>query len=64
MTKYIGLTLRALYAAAVTFVNGLGAALLSDQSVSDLDAKTWLYVIGLTLAAFGGVYGIRNRPID
>ena len=59
--KYIGMTLRALFAAATAFISGLGAAILSDQSLSELDAKTWLYVIGLSLAAFGGVFKITNR---
>lgn len=58
--KYLGTVLRALYAAAITFVGALAQALTADQNLGDLDAKQWLLAIGATLAAFGGVYGISN----
>ena len=62
MSKYIGTSLRAVYAAAVAFVGALGAALSSDQALGDVSAQTWCIVIGAALAAGGGVYGISNRP--
>jgi hypothetical protein len=60
--KYLGTMLRALFAGAVAFFGALGAALTSDQGFGDLSAQTWCVVIVATLVAFGGVYGITNKP--
>jgi hypothetical protein len=60
--KFIGQALRAFYAAAVALVGSLATTLSGDQSLGDITTQQWLIAIGFTLAAFGGVYGISNRP--
>lgn len=61
MIRYIGMTLRAIFAAASAFLTGLIASLASDQAISDLDTVTWCVIILGTLTAFGGVYGLTNK---
>jgi hypothetical protein len=53
---------KAIFASALAFVTGLGTALVAGQSLGSVDAKTWLFVIGGTLVAGGGTYGITNKP--
>ncbi len=54
-------TAKAIYATVVTFLGTLFAALTTGQSLSDLDAKTWLAVTLATVVAGGGVYGLANK---
>ena len=58
--KYIGQSLRAIYAAAVTLVGSLSTTLTGDQNFGDITTQQWLIVVGATLAAFGGVWGFVN----
>lgn len=51
---------KAIFASVVTFVTTLGTAVVSGESLSQVDVKIWLFVIGATLVAGGGVYGIPN----
>jgi hypothetical protein len=60
--KFIGQALRAFYAAAVALVGSLATTLTGDQNLGDITTQQWLIVVGVTLAAFGGVYGLSNRP--
>lgn len=53
---------KAIYAGALTLITGLSTTLTGDQNFSDLTAVQWLIVIGATVVAVGGVYGISNAP--
>jgi hypothetical protein len=59
--KLVQTAAKAVFATVLTFVTGLGAALTTGESLGQVDAKTWLYVAGLSLVSGGGVYGITNR---
>ncbi len=58
--KFVKQAAKAVFAALVAGIGSLIAALTTGQSLTDLDAKTWLTVALATLLAGGGTYGIRN----
>jgi hypothetical protein len=58
--KFVGTALRAFFAAAATLIGSLATTLTGDQNFGDITTQQWLIAVGLTLAAFGGVYGISN----
>lgn len=62
MLRYIGQTLRAFYAAAAAVLGSLATVLVGDADFSEVTAGQWVTIALAGLVAFGGVYGISNRP--
>ena len=54
--------LRAFYAAAVAGLGGLAAVLQGGAGLSDVQDGQWVAMVLAALVAFGGVYGLSNRP--
>lgn len=54
--------LKATYAAVVAALSGLVTVLVGNTSFSDLKAGQWVTIALAALVAFGGVYGISNKP--
>jgi hypothetical protein len=59
---FIGKTLKAFYAAIVAALGGLVTALTGNAGFSDLTAGQWVTIALAAIVAFGGVYGITNKP--
>ena len=53
---------KAFYAAAVAALSGLVTVLVGDIGFSDLTAGQWVTIVLAALIAFGGTYGIANKP--
>ena len=55
---------KAIYAAVVTFLGALLAALLAgpEIGVADLSQAAWLTIILATIVAAGGVLGLQAAP--
>lgn len=51
---------KALYAGVAMFVGSTAVVLVDDASLGDVTDGQWFTIAGFTLAAIGGVYGIRN----
>ena len=51
---------KAVFAGITMFVGSTAAVLVDDRSLGDITDGQWFTIAGFTLAAFGGVYGIRN----
>ena len=62
MHKYILMTLRAIYAGIIAALSGLITVLVGDVGFDDLSAGQWVTIALAALIAFGGVYGISNKP--
>lgn len=60
MIKYVGMTLRAIFAAAAALGTGLAAVLVDNASIGDLTDGQWVTIALGALVAFGGVFGISN----
>ena len=60
MLKYIGKSARSIYAALITFVATTGAFLVNDTTLGDITDGQWFYIAGVSLTAFGGVWGFVN----
>lgn len=60
MKKFVAQTLKALYAAAVTVLTGLGTVLVGNASISDVSTSQWVTIATGALVAFGAVYGVTN----
>ena len=56
--------IKAIYAAVVTFLGGLLAALLAvpDIAITDLSTAAWITIILATVIALGGVLGLQAAP--
>jgi len=56
--------IKAIYAAVVTFLGGLLAALLAvpDIDITDLSTAAWVTIILATVIALGGVLGLQAAP--
>jgi hypothetical protein len=52
--------LKGLYAAALAFLSSLAAILQGPASFSAVTAGQWVTVSALTLAAFGGTFGLAG----
>lgn len=52
---------KAILASAIAGSGTLAAAITGTEGFADVTAGEWTLVASVTLAAFGGVYGIRNR---
>jgi hypothetical protein len=61
--KYVLWTLRACFAALATFLTALATTLTGDQNLGDLTTLQWVIIAGGVLAAFGGVFGLKNQPL-
>lgn len=53
---------KAIYAAVVAALSGLVTVLVGDASFSSLTAGQWITIALAALIAFGGTYGITNKP--
>jgi hypothetical protein len=53
---------KAFYAAAVAALSGLVTVLVGDVGIDDLSAGQWVTIALAALIAFGGTYGIANKP--
>jgi hypothetical protein len=60
--KFIGQALRAFYAGIVALLGSLVTVLVGDVGFTDISAGQWVAAALAALVAFGGVYGISNRP--
>jgi hypothetical protein len=60
MLTVIKTSLRSIFAALVAFVGTTGAFLVNDTRLGDITDGQWFYVAGITLTAFGGVWGFVN----
>jgi len=60
MLKAVAKAAKALFAGATTFVGSTATVLVNDASLGDVTDGQWFMIVGFTLAAIGGVYGIRN----
>lgn len=63
MTTSIAQAAKAFYAALVAGLAALGGLLVNDTSIVDVTAGQWVFVASAVLIAFGGVYGLTNRPV-
>jgi hypothetical protein len=61
--KFFGRSSRAVYAGGIAFIGAASAAITGDQGFSDLNTYQWLIIGGVTLAAFGGVWGWVNPKV-
>lgn len=64
MQKSLSQAAKAVFAAVISFVGAISAALTTGESLGQLDAKTWLAALLVALVAGGGVYGITNAAPD
>lgn len=53
---------KAFYAAAVAALSGLVTVLVGDTGFGDLTAGQCVTIVLGALVAFGGTYGIANKP--
>ncbi len=53
---------KAFYAALVAALSGLVTVLVGDAGFGDLSAGQWVTIALAALVAFGGTYGIANKP--
>ena len=55
---------KAVYAALVTFLGGLQAALLAvpETGIADIATAAWVGIVLLSLLAFGGILGLQSAP--
>lgn len=53
--------LKAIYAAGMALLTGLGSALVQSQSFGNVSDATWISIAVLTVTAFGAVYGVTNQ---
>ena len=53
---------KAIYASGVAGLAALGGLLVNDTSLGEITAGQWVFVASAALVAFGGVYGLTNRP--
>lgn len=58
----LGNMLKAIYAAVVTALTGIGTALVQAHTFSAIDDATWITIATATVVAFGAVYGVTNSP--
>lgn len=58
--KYLGKSLRAIFAGLVAFGTGLSAILVGDVGMGALTDGQWVTLAMGALIAFGGVWGIVN----
>lgn len=58
--KFFAKSARAVFSALLMFVGSTGALLTADMGLGDITTGQWFYVAGLTLTAFGGVWGFVN----
>ena len=59
--QFVGQALKAVFAALVSGLGALQVALLGS-SFENLTAGQWIGIVTTAVLAFGGVYGISNRP--
>jgi len=59
---YIAQAAKAFYAGLVSGLGALAAILVGSVGFTDVTAGQWVAVAVAALVAFGGVYGISNRP--
>ena len=62
MITYIAQAAKAFYAGLVAGLGALAAILVGSVGFTDITSGQWVAVALATLVAFGGVYGISNRP--
>lgn len=54
--------LKAIHATLVAVLGALAAVMIGDVGLTDVTAGQWLIIAGAGAGAFGGVYGLTNRP--
>jgi len=55
---------KAIYAAVVAFLTGLGVPLVGDADLSAITMGQWVAIVLATVVAAGGTYGLTNKPKD
>ena len=54
--------LKAFYSGTVAALSGLVTVLVGDTTFTNLGAGQWVTIALAALVAFGGTYGISNKP--
>lgn len=62
MLGFVQRAAKACFAASVAALSGLATVLVGDAGFDDLTAAQWVTIALATLLAFGGTYGLANRP--
>ena len=62
ITANIGTALKAIYAAGMAFLTGVGTSLIGAHTFGVITDGQWITIATFTLAAFGAVYGVTNAP--
>lgn len=62
MTKLFTTALKATYAAVVAALSGLVTVLVGDTTFTNLSAGQWVTIALAAVVAFGGTYGLANKP--
>lgn len=57
----LGQITKAIYAFFITGLGSLGAIMVGDVGFGDVTDGQWVTVVGLALAAGGGVWGLPNK---
>ena len=53
---------KAVYAGAAQVIAGLILVTIDGGGLAEVSTNEWLVIVGATLAAAGGVYGLTNKP--
>jgi ABC-type nickel/cobalt efflux system permease component RcnA len=59
---FVAQALKAVFAALVAGLGALQVTLVGGESISQVTAAQWVTIASTALIAFGGVYGIANKP--
>ncbi len=62
---WLGYTLKAIFAATAVAITGITSALVAlpeGAGLGDISTLGWFIVGGAAFLAFGGVFGITNKP--
>jgi len=62
MKTYIAQAAKAFYAALIAALSGLVTVLVGGVGIADLSSGQWATIALAALIAFGGVFGLTNRP--
>jgi len=53
---------KAVFAGVVAGLGALQAVLVGGESFGSISSGQWVTIVAAVVVAFGGVYGIANRP--
>jgi hypothetical protein len=60
--QFVAQALKAVFAALVAGLGALQVTLVGGESFGAVTAGQWVTIASTAVLAFGGVYGIANRP--